>query len=435
MPIGMPGNEQMHPLVHLALIWAAVFAAVVAAKKTRLTPVLFYLFMGFLLVNIGVLPKQSGSFIREFAELGIIIIMFALGFEESTDNFIASVKKSWGIALFGALGPFAVSYLICDYIWHDPNISLMCALAMTATAVSLAMVSLQSEGLQNSVVATRIMTSAVIDDIGALVAVAIMVPLATGQESFGLMGMLLIGGKAALFFVVVTIIGAWIFPHKPAGWFRHVPIIGRFGVKHMLTFDHGRYATLVILLVALVVGLTASYFGFHPAVGAYMAGLIVKEEYFHIGEKSDGSVYAGRVESSYEESKTILENAAFLWIGPVFFVDLGAKLIFDWNLLMEVLPYVIALTVSLIVVQVASAGLAAKYTSGMSWHQSLMIGFGMLGRAELAFVVMDIAYVQNKILHTEAFFTLMMTAFCLSIAVPLTIRWWRPYYNKASRSI
>jgi Na+:H+ antiporter len=425
----------MHPLVHLALIWAAVFAAVVAAKKTRLTPVLFYLFMGFLLVNLGILPKQSGSFIREFAELGIIIIMFALGFEESTDNFIASVKKSWGIALFGAIGPFTVSYLICDYIWNDPNISLMSALAMTATAVSLTMVSLQSEGLQHSVVATRIMTSAVIDDIGALVAVAIMVPLATGQESFGLMSMLLIGGKAAIFFVIVTIIGAWIFPHRPAGWFRNVPFIGRLGVKHMLTFDAGRYATLVILLVALVVGLTAYYFGFHPAVGAYMAGLIVKEEYFHIGEKEDGSVYAGRVESTYKESKAILENAAFLWIGPVFFVDLGAKLIFDWNLLVEVLPYGIALTASLIVVQVASAGLAAKYTGGMSWHQSLMIGFGMLGRAELAFVVMDIAYVQNKILHTEAFFTLMMTAFCLNVAVPLTISWWRPYYNKATRSV
>ncbi len=425
----------MHPLVHLALIWAGVFAAAVAAKKTRLTPVLFYLFFGFLLVNIGVLPKESGPFIREFAELGIIFIMFALGFEESTENFIASVKKSWGIALFGALGPFAVAYLICDYVWNDPAISLMCALAMTATAVSLTMVSLQSEGLQNSVVATRIMTSAVIDDIGALVAVAIMVPLATGQESFNITNMLLTGGKAATFFVVVTIIGAWIFPHKPAGWFRHVPIIGRIGVKHMLTFDHGRYATLVILLVALVVGLVAYYFGFHPAVGAYMAGLIVKEEYFHIGEKSDGSVYAGRVESSYEESKIILKNAAFLWVGPVFFVDLGAKLIFDWDLLMQVLPYGIALTASLIVVQVASAGLAAKYTGGMTWHQSLMIGFGMLGRAELAFVVMDIAYVQNKILHTEAFFTLMMTAFCLNIAVPLTISWWRPYYDKASRSI
>ncbi len=422
----------MHPLVHLALIWAGVFAAVVAAKKTRLTPVLFYLFIGFLLVNIGVLPQQSGPFIREFAELGIIFIMFALGFEESTDNFIGSLKKSWGIALFGALGPFAVAYVITDYIWNDPDISLMCALAMTATAVSLTMVSLRGEGLQHSVVATRIMTSAVIDDIGALVALAIMVPLAAGHESITMASLVITGGKAALFFVVVTIIGAWIFPHKPAGWFRHVPIIGRFGVKHMLTFDHGRYATLVILLVALVVGLVAQYFGFHPAIGAYMAGLIVKEEYFHIDEKKDTGVYVGRVESAYEETKIIVDNAAFLWIGPVFFVDLGAKLIFDWDLMMQILPYAVALAIGLFVVQVFTAGLAAKYTGGMTWHQSLMIGFGMLGRAELAFVVMDIAYVQHQILHVDAFFTLMITAFFLNVSVPLTIRWWRPYYNAAA---
>jgi len=422
----------MHPLVHLALIWAAVLAAAVAAKKTRLTPVFFYLFIGFLLVNVGVLPKQSGPFIREFAELGIIFIMFALGFEESTDNFIGSLKKSWGIALFGALGPFAVTYVITDTIWNDPDISLMCALAMTATAVSVTMVSLRGEGLQNSVVATRIMTSAVIDDIGALVALAIMVPLAVGQESFSMASLVITGGKAALFFVVVTIIGAWIFPHKPAGWFRHVPVIGRFGVKHMLTFDHGRYATLIVLLVALVVGLLAYYFGFHPAIGAYMAGLIVKEEYFDIVEKKETGVYVGRVHSAYEETKIIIDNAAFLWIGPVFFVDLGAKLIFDRELMLQILPYAVVLTIGLFVVQVSTAGLAAKYTGGMTWHQSLMIGFGMLGRAELAFVVMDIAYVQHQILHVDAFFTLMITAFFLNVAVPLTIRWWRPYYNAAA---
>jgi Kef-type K+ transport system membrane component KefB len=394
------------------------------------------LLLQFLLVNVGVLPKQSGPFIREFAELGIIFIMFALGFEESTDNFIGSLKKSWGIALFGALGPFAVAYVITDYIWNDSDIALMCALAMTATAVSLTMVSLRGEGLQHSVVATRIMTSAVIDDIGALVALAIMVPLAAGHESISMAGLVITGGKAAIFFVAVTIIGAWIFPHKPAGWFRHVPIIGRFGVKHMLTFDHGRYATLVILLVALVVGLVAQYFGFHPAIGAYMAGLIVKEEYFRIDEKKETGVYVGRVESAYEETKIIVDNAAFRWIGPVFFVDLGAKLIFDRGLMLEILPYAAALTIGLFFVQISTAGLAAKYTGGMTWHQALMIGFGMLGRAELAFVVMDIAYVQHKILHVDAFFTLMITAFFLNVSVPLTIRWWRPYYNAAAaRSI
>ena len=421
----------MHPLVHLAIIWTGVFVAVVAAKKTRLTPVLYFLFVGFILVNLGVIPEHSGDFIRAFAELGIIFIMFSLGFEESTDRFISSIKKSWGIALFGALGPFAAAYFVADWIWGDPNISLMCGLTMTATAVSLTMVTLKSVGLHNSPVATRIMASAVLDDIGTLFMVAVLVPYVTGDGAVTLVSMLATGGKAVLFFVVVTIIGLWIFPHKPKGWFRRVPLIGRLGVKHILMFDDGRYATLGILLVALVVGLIAYYFGFHPAVGAYMAGLIVREEYFSADDRSDESKIGKRKINVYEETKTIIDNAAFSWIGPVFFVDLGAKIVFDRSVFVEVLPYAAVLTVSVLVVQITSAGLAARYTSGMNKAESLMIGFGMLGRAELAFVVMDIAYVQSSILNIEAFFTLMITAFFLNISVPLTIGWWQPYYDKA----
>lgn len=91
-----------------------------------------------------------------------------------------------------------------------------------------------------------------------------------------------------------------------------------------------------------------------------------------------------------------------------------------------------ALTMTAIfTVQVVSAGLAARFTGGMSNAESLMIGFGMLGRAELAFVVMDIAYVQNDILNTEAFFTLMITAFFLNLAVPIAIGWGQPHYNRS----
>jgi Kef-type K+ transport system membrane component KefB len=238
-------------------------------------------------------------------------------------------------------------------------------------------------------------------------------------------------GKAALFFVLVTMIGAWIFPHEPKGWFRHVPIIGRLGVKHILMFDEGRYATLGILLVALAVGLAAHYFGFHPAVGAYMAGLIVREEYFSIDKSKIPKAMRKSKKNVYKETKTIIENAAYSWIGPVFFVDLGAKIVFDADIFVEVMPYAILLACSIFVVQISSAGLAARYTGGMGAAESLMIGFGMLGRAELAFVVMDIAYVQNSILNTEAFFTLMIATFFLNVAVPLTIGWWQPFYNKA----
>ncbi len=410
----------MDALIHLAIIWCGVFVAVFAARKTKLTPVLYFLAVGAVLVNVGILPTESDPFIRGFAEVGIIVIMFALGFEENTSNFLKSIKRSWGIALFGAIAPFVVAYSIATYFWQDANSNLMCALAMTATAVSLTMVSLKGEGLQHSRAATGIMTSAVLDDIGALALVAILVPVATGDAPATVADVGWVLGKAVAFFATVTLLGAVVFPHEPGRLANHFPFLRRFGIINLLAFAEGEQTTLTVLTIALLVGILAHWFGFHPAIGAYMAGLILKEEYFQFLRHTETNYY--------ESTKKIVDNVAFSWIGPVFFVELGTKIVFDWDIFVSVIPQTIALTAGLFVTQIASAGLAARYTGAFSWPESLMIGFGMLGRAELAFVVMDIAYVQHSILSDEAFYTLMFTAFWLNVAVPVTIAWWKPYF-------
>lgn len=416
----------MEAIYHLAVMWTAVYVAVWMANKTRLTPVLFFLFVGCLMVNTGILPEHPGHFIREFAELGIITIMFALGFEENTSKFIASIKRSWGIAFFGALAPFLTAFFIAEYFWGITNLSIMFGLTMTATAVSLTMVSLKSEGLSKSNAAMGIMTSAVLDDIASLALVAILVPIAAGAAAVSTMGIAMIAGKAILFFVVVVIIGAVIFPHNPKGVIAKIPILNKYGIHHFLRFSKGEYSTLTVMTIAVWVGYLAYKFGFHPAVGAYMAGLIVSEEYFLFGEDEN--------DNQYEETKKIIDNVAFSWIGPIFFVYLGTQIIIDWQVLQAIIPQTVILTVGIFVAQILSAGIAAKYTGKFAWHESWMIGFGMLGRAELAFVVMDIAYIQNRILNTEAFYTLMITAFFLNVAVPITIRLWHPYYEKQERA-
>ena len=58
-----------------------------------------------------------------------------------------------------------------------------------------------------------------------------------------------------------------------------------------------------------------------------------------------------------------------------------------------------------------------------------MIGLGMLGRAELAFIVIDIAYTEHHIFDRSQFFTLIFATFLLNISVPLLISWWKPYYE------
>ena len=416
----------MDPLVQLAIIWAGVFGAGLLASKTRLTAVLYFLAFGALMVNIGILPTDTAPFIRGFAELGIILIMFALGFEENTRSFLRSIKRSWGIAFFGAVAPFMTAYFVADYFWDDTNIAIMSGLTMTATAVSLTMVSLKSLDLATSRAATGIMTSAVLDDIASLALVAVLVPIATGQASLDVASIALILGKAVVFFACVALVSAYLLPHDMDGWIAKIPLIGRYGARDLLATGDGEHSTLTVLLMALVVGLAAHEFGFHPAVGAYMAGLILREEHFLLDPK--------RARWSYTQTKVIIDNAAFSWIGPVFFVDLGTKIVFDWDTFVSIIPESATLLFGIFFAQIISAALAARYTGRFTFHESMMIGFGMLGRAELAFVVLDIAYIQNSILSTEAFYTLMFTAFWLNVAVPITLTLWRPYYDRAQAS-
>ncbi len=411
----------MYDLSILALMWISVFVASFIAHHTRLTPVLWYLFLGALMVNLGFLPETMPVFIIDFAELGIIVIMFALGFDENTGHFLQSIKRSWGIALFGAIAPFLTAYMITLHIWGDNNIALLCGLAMTATAISLTMVSLKSEGLAQSPAAVGIMTSAVLDDIASLALVAILIPITTGDASLSAAGTLLILGKAIGFFILVTFFGAWLFPVEK-GWLTKLPFFRHLNLRVILAMARGEYTVLALLLIAVGVGVLAHEFGFHPAVGAYMAGLIIKREYFDF--------HPDRNVDFHNQAREIINNVAFSWIGPVFFVTLGSKLLFDADLAVAVLPLSILLFVCLFVAQVLSAALAARYTGKFDWSSSWMIGFGMLGRAELAFVVMDIAYTEHNVFTLETFYTLMLTAFMLNISVPLTIRWWKPRMDK-----
>ncbi|MEZ0151829.1 MAG: cation:proton antiporter [Candidatus Reddybacter sp.] len=420
----------MDNLSHLALIWSGVLIAGFLAGKTKLTPVLFFLAIGCLLVNVGLLPEGGTPFIKGFSEVGIILIMFALGFEESADNFLGSIKRSWGIAFFGGIVPFAIACSAAWYFWHNWNIAMLCGLTMTSTAVSLTMATLKSEGLQSSRPATGILTSAVLEDIASLVLVAVLIPIAAGDEALSALAIEIIVLKALGFFAIVSVIGIWVFPHDLShSWFAKVPLLGRYGLRDLISYSKGEHATLVILLLATLVGILSHHFGLHPAVGAYMAGLVMKEEYFHFNHEEAATASTGQ--GDYQANKRIIDNVAFSWIGPVFFVDLGAKLIFDWDIFVDVIPETLMLTTGILVGQVISSALAARYTGGFTFEEAMLIGFGMLGRAELAFVVMDIAYVKQQIFTTEVFYTLMFTAFWLNVAVPISIKLWKPRFLAA----
>jgi Kef-type K+ transport system membrane component KefB len=298
------------------------------------------------------------------------------------------------------------------------------------------MVSLKSEGLQTSHAAIGIMTAAVVDDILSLIGLSILIPIALTTQNdanavinIGSIGFILL--KVLLFFFIIIFIGMVLFPDSLASEKdkKHnlifkvaVTIRKYFGIRKLLTVYNGRFTPLIMIFIAMTFGAIAHNMGFHPAIGAYFAGLFLKEEYFKctVNEK---------LQNHKKDAEFVINHLAFSIFGPIFFVMLGTKLIFDMNIILHILPVALTLFFAVLILQVISASLAAKYTGKYKWHESIMIGFGMLGRAELAFIVIDIAYVENHLINMEQFYSLIITIFLLNITVPTLIKWWKPYYK------
>lgn len=118
-----------------------------------------------------------------------------------------------------------------------------------------------------------------------------------------------------------------------------------------------------MIFTAFLFGAIADKFGFHPAIGAYFAGLFLREEYFVIEVDNV-------LRSHKRDGEFVINHLAYTIFGPIFFVELGTKLIFDYHVLFDILPAVFVLFVAVLVFQVLSAAFAARYTGGYAWHQS-----------------------------------------------------------------
>ena len=434
-----------------AIIFVVVLVSKLLSKKTGTVDVLWFIVAGAVLTNVGLLPTHN-EFLETIGEWGIVFIMFALGLEEDLGRFTQGLKRSIGIALIGAAFPFLAGYATASLFGYGHNSALLWGLTMTATAVSLTMMSLRADLMHRSTAATGIMTAAVIDDVLSLIGVAILVPIilvssaGDGADAVSIASILWIIAKVIIFFAITLFMGLVAFPEQtpkelPAnpGLYQRIDhkfsrAMAAIGARRFLMMHRGEFTPLIMLFLAMFLGVIAFELGFHPAIGAYFAGLFLHADYFvHTTTKKVTNEEGEIVEEEEQDDQFhagvhVIEHIAFTIFGPIFFVNLGGKLVFDLDVMLKALPAVVVLYLVVVVLQVLSAGLAARFTGAYKWHESVMIGLGMLGRAELAFIVINIAFVQNKIIDITQFYTLMFTAFLLNITVPICLKLWKPYY-------
>jgi Kef-type K+ transport system membrane component KefB len=348
--------------------------------------------MGELITGIIIGPAVLGliepnEIIEILAQLGIFFIMLHTGVETNPREFITAIRKSFGIALVGALFPFLASMSIALLFGYSLNTALFIGIIFTATAVVVTIKILDDLNLQKTRLARVIVASCIIDDLLSLVSFSIILSVIKSEE-ISLFTLLLIGTKSVLFFSVIMIIGYYLYP-----------VLSR-----PFRDPRGKGFTFLLIL-GIGFGLFAELIGLHMILGAYLAGLFFREE-----------VASNELITKVKDR---LYGIAYSFLGPIFFISLGFHITFG-----AFTPSGILLLVSLvcgcIISQVISAGGMAKLEK-FSNIESLTIGIGMCGRAEVAFILAAIG-LKLEVIDDVIFSIIIFSTFVLNIIASLGLK-------------
>ena len=314
--------------------------------------------IGEILVGIIVGPSLLGlitytDFVSGLAQLGAVILLFVIGFEFQIKD-ILNIKYGV-IALFGVILPWVGGYLTAIAFGFTGGSAIFIGTALTATSIAITANVLREMGLLKSPAARAIIGAAVIDDVLGLLALAISGDLVSGTLTIESVGIVVL--TATLFLVVGGAIG--------------ITVLRRFLVwtdRCRITKQFPEFPFIFAMMIAFLYAMFASLVGLSPIVGAFIAGV-------------------GLGGAEIKHGKSLHEGADYLQIifASIFFVSLGILL--DIHALTgEIVVFLVMVTIVAILTKLIGCGIPARLM-GMSAKDSLVIGFGMAPRGEVAMIV------------------------------------------------
>jgi Kef-type K+ transport system membrane component KefB len=336
---------------------------------------------------------HSSEALNVLAELGVLLMMLYIGMEIDPKELF---KASWGgmlAALGGFFTPFALVYLVVVTLGGTVAAGLFVGIAAGVTSLATKSRILVDLKLLDTRVAHVLMAGALISDTLALLVFAVIIGL-FDASGLSVEGIALVAGRAILFFGVVTFLGLKLFPPL---WRR----LNRAGLTGR-TFN----ATLVLLL-ALLFAEFAELAGLHAILGAFLAGLFLRE----------GTVLEPRLSHQLNE---LVHDVSLGFLAPIFFVTAGFHVslrVFQNELLVLLVAVTLVATVGKI------AGTALFYLpSGHGWREGLTVGAGMNGRGAVEIIIAGVG-LELGVISAEIFSILVFMAIFTTATVPLLLKW------------
>lgn len=380
--------ESYKYLLDIALILISTKILGLLTRRIQLPQVVGALIAGLLLgpACFGVL--QETDFIKNIAEIGVIVLMFAAGLETDVQELKKTGLASFIIALLGVIVPLIGGYFVATI--YNPVTdqqtmlqNIFVGVVLTATSVSITVETLKELGKLSTKTGNAILGAALIDDVLGIIALTVI-------SSFA-------GSDVSLWVILLKILGFFIFCGVVA--FLFIKFVNPWINKYKK--DLRRFVILAFAFCLLMSFSAEYFFGVSDITGAFVAGLIL----------------SNNKKTSYMLNR--FDTVSYVLLSPVFFASVGLKVTFS-----NMSATVVVLTVLLLVVAILSkmigCGLGAKickYTN----LQSVKIGIGMISRGEVALIVATKG-MSMGLMKDEFFAPLVLVVVATTIVTPILLK-------------
>ncbi|MFQ6038644.1 MAG: cation:proton antiporter, partial [Candidatus Aminicenantales bacterium] len=174
--------EEGNLLFHFFIIFASAKILGEVFVRLRMPALVGELLAGVLLGPYVLrLISSENHVLMSLAELGVIFLMFHVGLEIRVKDLFAVGRTAVLVGVLGVVFPLVLGFLSVFFLGLEFVESLFIATAILATSVGISVKVLQDMGLLKHKVAYIVLGAAVLDDILALIALAVVKGLAQGR--------------------------------------------------------------------------------------------------------------------------------------------------------------------------------------------------------------------------------------------------------------
>ncbi len=366
-------------------------------ERLGMAEILGEIYAGILLGNLALVGidfnlselLRSSEFMEYSSELALVLLLFLVGLESDMRELLKVGRNALSVAVAGVALPIALGIGACAALGFATGLqSWFVGAMLAATSVGITARILDENGLLKTRSAEVILGAAVIDDVLGIMLLAVLASVVVTGEVAPL-DLVWIIAKALLFFAGALLIGQKLMP----------------GVVHIVSLNkHSSVWTGFALCLALSFAQLAAFAGLAPLIGAFVAGLLLDDVDFHVGD----ALQKHTLEELVKPISDIMIT--------IFFVGIGAQV--QLEILLD--PQVLLVIGTLTLVAVVSKGAAGFMVAGRGYDR-LGIGFGMIPRGEVGLVFAAFAFTHG-VFGGETYSAVIMVVLLTTLVGPILLK-------------